>query len=367
MEVSDEQLKSFAKHLRLDWNATSFRWLTRAALEAPCPCFWSAHEDDGRVFYWNDLTQSACWEHPLDAYFKGLVAILSSRNGAQQVLMDMQAEQRRLDAEYRSVCSSWTGPFYENRIPYWFNSHTMQSGWVNPLEAVSYQIQVVRHLVTCVAPIAGFAPIATMRTTNGQHSARAESPAAFEARGEDREERRGESKRRSSRRRQSSSSSSDSEYERRRERRKERRDRRRASRDSRDRDRPPRCDAPRGSTACGEKDFADVVEQHREHTRIARESPRERRLAGVEIATQVTPPRLSSEAPKTEFSSPPPPPQGADKPCVFFEISTPGRQLDEPPRPDELPSVALLQDAPNATANAELDLGVISPTPKLID
>ena len=38
-------------------------------------------------------------EHPLDNYFRGLVALLSSQLGSAKVLSDLQAEQRRLDAE----------------------------------------------------------------------------------------------------------------------------------------------------------------------------------------------------------------------------------------------------------------------------
>merc|ERR1719316_1165626 len=110
-------------------------------LSAPMPDGWIEQVDaKGRLYYWNDLTGEATWNHP---DHDGLVEVQTFA----QTVKDLQPWQRRrrmrdarlaLERTAREALHTWSGPHLDpdgNR--YYFDQAKGRSEWRNPaLEAL---------------------------------------------------------------------------------------------------------------------------------------------------------------------------------------------------------------------------------------
>merc|ERR1719159_439989 len=157
---TEAQVEAWLKEHSLD---ETCRWLAQAALETPCPPFWSVHDANGERYYWNEKDNRASMEHPLALFFRELTErlrydpYLNIENGY------LHAELRRLRSELATAGKEWTGPFGVDE-EYWYNTSINESTWIPPLQSLTKQVQILERLATELGQIDdGSPPVAAGR------------------------------------------------------------------------------------------------------------------------------------------------------------------------------------------------------------
>ena len=79
---TDEEIQEYGRWLGLGDDDTDLIWIPKQALQTTIPTPWIECETaDGDVFYYNTRTKESIWDHPFDAYYKGVI----KRYKAQQI------------------------------------------------------------------------------------------------------------------------------------------------------------------------------------------------------------------------------------------------------------------------------------------
>ncbi|XP_076367149.1 uncharacterized protein LOC143255409 isoform X3 [Tachypleus tridentatus] len=73
--IADEDIALYGKQLGIDIDQEQhLLWIAEEGLQAAVPPPWCPVEDpQGRIYYYNQKTDEASWEHPLDLYYRSIV------------------------------------------------------------------------------------------------------------------------------------------------------------------------------------------------------------------------------------------------------------------------------------------------------
>lgn len=143
--ASEAELRVYARKeldLDLDGNDADLGWVAWEAFVAPPPDGWTEHVDDqGRVFFHNELTKESSWSHPGDKLFRELVSIVkalraerpfpSAKRRSRHLQENLAQTHRIAEVELRG-CS---GPYpLPGGGEYYYNARLNESVWENPAE-----------------------------------------------------------------------------------------------------------------------------------------------------------------------------------------------------------------------------------------
>lgn len=116
-------------------------WLVHEAFVASLPPSWTEYYDeDGRVYFYSQVTRESSWSHPMDKVFKEIIdlvkALRSERPPASKARRS-EAVQAHLQAVHERAMASldgWSGPYTSDSGTYFYNASLEVSVWDNPVD-----------------------------------------------------------------------------------------------------------------------------------------------------------------------------------------------------------------------------------------
>lgn len=174
-----EDLREYGRILGADMQEADMDWVVREAFEAPLPKSWTEHVDgEGRVYFFNQVTEESTWGHPMDGVYRELILIIQSfRSSRPSALPEprLAAVKEHLEQAHRRAIEqleSWSGPYVsETETLYFYNEHLEMSTWVNPVEDWEYELAVRQSLLyRCLLPDFADPTSADAIGANGQES-----------------------------------------------------------------------------------------------------------------------------------------------------------------------------------------------------
>mmetsp|Transcript_87621 Transcript_87621/g.194947 ORF Transcript_87621/g.194947 Transcript_87621/m.194947 type:complete len:372 (-) Transcript_87621:98-1213(-) len=150
--------KSLGTDLRKDVDLT---WIVREAFEAPLPSSWTEHVDaEGRVYFFNAVTEESTWSHPMDNVYRELLELIHGVRDKEATLpLERRASAVRdhlMEVHTRALAQleGWSGPYPSETGQYYYNERQSVSTWVSPIEGWEYEL-AVRHSVLHRCLLAG--------------------------------------------------------------------------------------------------------------------------------------------------------------------------------------------------------------------
>ena len=135
-------------------------WVGDQFVNSELPPYWSEHIDnEGRVYYFDSLTKTSSWQHPLEELFSRALAFLKpirmeiASTGLGPSLDDLvslvEAELRSAQDFSLARLDGWSGPYSSltedgEQREYFFNSTLGISSWDSPLIQVEFELSL-RH------------------------------------------------------------------------------------------------------------------------------------------------------------------------------------------------------------------------------
>mmetsp|Transcript_36752 Transcript_36752/g.105923 ORF Transcript_36752/g.105923 Transcript_36752/m.105923 type:complete len:273 (-) Transcript_36752:22-840(-) len=159
---ADKDLLEYGQSLGLrDLEDVDLRWVAREAFEAPLPNNWTEHVDvEGRVYFFNQISEESTWSHPMDGVYRELIAVIHAIR-AEEVSdqPDRLADRVRehlLEVHQRALrhLDGWSGPYASETGQYYYHERMRLSTWVSPIDGWEYEL-AVRHSVLYRCLLAG--------------------------------------------------------------------------------------------------------------------------------------------------------------------------------------------------------------------
>lgn len=130
----------FARYLG-DHDEPLARKVVEVAWTTQLPANWTEETNDGRLYFFNHVTEEAVWVHPLDSTYRDVIAEVKRWNDTKCdfatacTLAALHIEQVTETAI--EDLSNWRGPFWsedgDEKQAYYYNIVTKGSSWESPL------------------------------------------------------------------------------------------------------------------------------------------------------------------------------------------------------------------------------------------
>jgi len=154
------ELQEYAKSIGVDLrNAeeSDLRWAVREAFAAPLPASWTEHlDEEGRVYFFNQVTQESSWMHPMDVVYKEVIELVKAlrrdaggqsadgqgvSDGGASSSSTLKARQQAVQAHLEEVhqralsqIEGWSGPYASEDGQYYYHAGYEVSSWENPID-----------------------------------------------------------------------------------------------------------------------------------------------------------------------------------------------------------------------------------------
>eukprot|EP00747_Dinoflagellata_sp_TGD_P168220 gnl/TRDRNA2_/TRDRNA2_194095_c0_seq1.p1 gnl/TRDRNA2_/TRDRNA2_194095_c0~~gnl/TRDRNA2_/TRDRNA2_194095_c0_seq1.p1 ORF type:complete len:388 (+),score=88.93 gnl/TRDRNA2_/TRDRNA2_194095_c0_seq1:112-1275(+) len=175
LEPSAEDLREYAISLGIDpeSDGPNLMWVAREAFLAPLPPHWAEFQDsEGRVYFFNQVTEESSWAHPMDATFREIVTLVK-RLSAEVPLADKDAgstgtasaaasakraeavREHLLEVHRKATVKlqDWSGPYESESGPYFFNKAHNVSTWDSPVEESERDLALQQAILCrCLLP-----------------------------------------------------------------------------------------------------------------------------------------------------------------------------------------------------------------------
>jgi len=155
----DSDLRSYAKSLGLELDVDpDMVWVAKEAFEASLPPSWSEHTDgEGRIYFFNQVSQQSSWSHPMDSVFRELVELIKTLRRLDLPETGLEeAVQGHLQAAYARASAAlegWSGPHVSEAGEFYYHEGHKASTWENPVhewyEELTLRQQVLQR---CLLP-----------------------------------------------------------------------------------------------------------------------------------------------------------------------------------------------------------------------
>mmetsp|Transcript_71034 Transcript_71034/g.205950 ORF Transcript_71034/g.205950 Transcript_71034/m.205950 type:complete len:379 (-) Transcript_71034:123-1259(-) len=155
----DEDFLEYAESLGANASDTELAWLVREAFEAPRPPSWSEHVDaEGRLYFFNQVTEESTWSHPMDAVYRELVGLIHKvkpLTTLDERAHAVRAHLKEVHGRALAQLEGWSGPYNSDTGQYYHNERLGASTWISPIDEWEYEL-AVRHSVLHRSLLAGF-------------------------------------------------------------------------------------------------------------------------------------------------------------------------------------------------------------------
>jgi len=141
-EEGEADLREYGKTLGVDVEEDAdLLWLVHEAFIASLPPSWTEYYDeDGRVYFYNQVTKESSWSHPMDKVFKELIELVKAVRAEQPPASKArrtEAVQAHLQAVHERAMAAldgWSGPYTSDPGTYFYNAALEVSVWDNPVD-----------------------------------------------------------------------------------------------------------------------------------------------------------------------------------------------------------------------------------------
>eukprot|EP00451_Oxyrrhis_marina_P004878 CAMPEP_0204299594 /NCGR_PEP_ID=MMETSP0468-20130131/77009_1 /ASSEMBLY_ACC=CAM_ASM_000383 /TAXON_ID=2969 /ORGANISM="Oxyrrhis marina" /LENGTH=257 /DNA_ID=CAMNT_0051278587 /DNA_START=80 /DNA_END=853 /DNA_ORIENTATION=- len=138
----------------------------RVCYESPLPPHWTEQVDDqGRIYFYNNLADTSSWEHPLDEAFTATLAVAKELD-SPDVTIDIASSkcQAHLESVFQwaqDALKGWAGPFEaatpdDGKLEYFCNMEKGESSWLNPCLSYEYNLATRHRILTAVLTEVGY-------------------------------------------------------------------------------------------------------------------------------------------------------------------------------------------------------------------
>mmetsp|Transcript_44293 Transcript_44293/g.102313 ORF Transcript_44293/g.102313 Transcript_44293/m.102313 type:complete len:301 (+) Transcript_44293:3-905(+) len=143
-------------------------WVVQQAFQAPLPRSWTEYVDDeGRVYFFNLVTEQSTWEHPLDGIYRELIEFIVQVRKAvpTQEQRAQVVNQHLVDAHGKALSDleHWSGPYQSETGSYYYNDELHVSTWVSPVEDMEFEL-LIRQSVLYQCLLADHSSVAAAPT-----------------------------------------------------------------------------------------------------------------------------------------------------------------------------------------------------------
>jgi len=152
---SDADLREYGKTLGVDLDSDQdLVWVVQEAFVAALPPSWSEYYDeDGRVYFYNQVTQESSWSHPMDSVFREVIQLVRDLRAERPVASEARrasAVQAHLEAAHQRAMAQldgWSGPYTSETGTYYHNAALQVSVWENPVDEWQSELQVRQQVL----------------------------------------------------------------------------------------------------------------------------------------------------------------------------------------------------------------------------
>lgn len=155
----EADLREYAKSMGADLSKaeeSDLRWVVREAFAAPLPASWTEHlDEEGRVYFFNQVTMESSWTHPMDVAYKEVIEMVkairqdpttrldaeglteSSASSSPILSLRQQAVQAHLEDVHQQALKQidgWSGPYSSEAGQYYYHAGYDVSSWENPID-----------------------------------------------------------------------------------------------------------------------------------------------------------------------------------------------------------------------------------------
>jgi len=146
LQLTDKD--DFGRYLARGLEVNEFQaTVIETAWNAPLPEGWTEHCTDGKLYFFNTLTDKASWTHPLEETFRDMIAQVEGWQNGEANFANACALSAQHMEQVTQVCcedlQDWSGPFYPENPeehnpdtvprPYYYSTSTEESSWESPL------------------------------------------------------------------------------------------------------------------------------------------------------------------------------------------------------------------------------------------
>lgn len=155
----DSDLRSYAKSLGLELEVDpDMAWVAKEAFDASLPPSWSEHTDgEGRIYFFNQVSQESSWSHPMDAVFRELVEQIKTlrRLDLPESSLEESVQGHLQDAYARASAAldGWSGPHVSETGEFYYHEAHKVSTWDNPVHECYEELMLRQHVLErCLLP-----------------------------------------------------------------------------------------------------------------------------------------------------------------------------------------------------------------------
>jgi hypothetical protein len=130
--------------------APELGWIVQEALNAPLPPGWSAHSTASQcVYFFNEVSGHSTWQHPMDATYLELLAILQAQWHLHGEDLVQALESHLLAVQSRAAqdLQHWSGPYTSSEGEYFYHELKRISVWHDPCQVWQDELALRRSVL----------------------------------------------------------------------------------------------------------------------------------------------------------------------------------------------------------------------------
>lgn len=157
---NDAELREYGLSLGVDLAQESDADLKPVVLEAfaaPLPSSWTEHMDEeGRVYFFNQVSQESSWIHPMDNVFKEVLELIQTlrrdsakctSDGSSRVACAVQAHLELCHHRALDQLDGWSGPYSSEGGQYYYNAASGVSAWESPGDELQAELALRQRIL----------------------------------------------------------------------------------------------------------------------------------------------------------------------------------------------------------------------------
>mmetsp|Transcript_56815 Transcript_56815/g.122852 ORF Transcript_56815/g.122852 Transcript_56815/m.122852 type:complete len:343 (+) Transcript_56815:74-1102(+) len=154
-------IRAYAKSIGIDVDVNAdLLWVVQEALVADLPRNWTEHEDEeGRIYFFNEVTQESSWLHPMDLLYKEVVelvkAVKAERPTASETRFNeaIRGHLELVRERAAEQLKGWSGPYACDSGQYYYYQPQNVSVWDDPVKQWQHELALRSYILhRCLLP-----------------------------------------------------------------------------------------------------------------------------------------------------------------------------------------------------------------------